>query len=132
MALKDKKAHQRYQRLYYKKNKALVLRKTAEYAAAHPEVRRRAIRNRTLKEHDMTEAEYAKQVKKQKGKCAICRQRDVRDLSIDHDHECCAGERSCKSCNRGLLCNVCNKKLAAVEDAKFLRAAIKYLKKWKA
>lgn len=29
-------------------------------------------------------------------------------LSVDHDHTCCAGNKSCGRCIRGILCHNCN------------------------
>src|SRR5689334_18983360 len=94
------KAKRRYARKYYLKNKKEILAKTTAYLLAHPEVKQRSIKNRTLREHDMSSGEYEKQLKKQKGRCDICGGKDTRDLSIDHDHAHCPGEKSCRSCNR--------------------------------
>jgi len=56
----------------------------------------------------------------QNGCCAICKQAVPYDkIVVDHDHE--AGKV------RGLLCYGCNTWLAAVEDAKYLQAALAYL-----
>lgn len=123
-------AKRKYARRYYLRNKKEILAKTSAYLLAHPEVKQRSHKNRLFREHDISCAKYEKLLKKQKGRCAICRRKDKRALSIDHDHSHCSGERSCRLCNRGLLCNKCNKKLAVVEDKKFLRKALAYLKKW--
>lgn len=115
---------------YYRKNRAKILKKTRQYALAHPEVNKRSLFNRRMQEHEMTPEQYEQKLRKQKRRCAICGKKDTRQLCIDHAHACCPGENSCKKCNRDLLCNACNKKLAAVEDTKFLKVAIAYLKKW--
>lgn len=126
-----------YSHDYYLRNKQSILEKTRAYIKSHPEVYARSHKNRLFKEHSTTREKYEAQVKEQDNKCAICRQEDTRDLSMDHDHACCSGENSCGKCNRGLcnrglLCNACNKKLAVVEDETFLGKAKEYLRKWKA
>ncbi len=58
----------------------------------------------------------------QKGKCAICRKRQVdRSIAVDHDHKTGAV--------RGLLCKRCNHDLlgAAFDSILILKAAIRYL-----
>ncbi len=124
-------AKRKYARSYYLKNKKAILAKTRAYILAHPEVYQRSHKNRLFREHDTSSAEYETQLKRQGGRCAICGRKDTRSLSIDHDHSHCPGEQSCRLCNRGLLCNDCNKKLSVVEDRVFLRKAKKYLKKWR-
>lgn len=124
-------AKRRYYQRYYKKNKKTILAKANAYLAIHPEVKQRARKNRIYKEHDITCEEYETLLKKQNGRCAICRRKDKRALSVDHDHSHCPGEQSCRLCNRGLLCNRCNKKLAVVEDEDFISKALVYLKKYK-
>lgn len=75
-------------------------------------------------EYGITEEEYKILLKRQKGKCAICRrlQRVKRwRLAIDHNH------RTGKY--RGLLCNTCNTAIAFFnEDIIILQRAIEYLK----
>ncbi|MHB8490621.1 MAG: endonuclease domain-containing protein [Solirubrobacteraceae bacterium] len=61
----------------------------------------------------------------QQGVCAICKQPEtathqtgwVRRLSVDHDHACCPGNRSCGNCVRGLLCSRCNNVLGSMRDS---------------
>lgn len=63
-------------------------------------------------------------LKNQKGKCAICKQKESngKNLSVDHDHK--TGKV------RGLLCNNCNRSLGLLkDDISVLKNCIKYLKK---
>lgn len=57
----------------------------------------------------ITGDEYRALLAKQGGRCAICQRKPGKyRLSVDHDHECCPGARSCGKCIRGLLCGDCN------------------------
>lgn len=52
---------------------------------------------------------YAEMLESQNGTCAVCGiQPSGRRLSVDHDHVCCPGKKSCGECVRGLLCTACN------------------------
>ena len=57
----------------------------------------------------------------QGGVCAICgnKERNNRNLSVDHNHD--TGKV------RGLLCELCNRKLGTMEDGMFYKKALKYL-----
>lgn len=79
----------------------------------------------------MTYERYAELVAIQAGRCAICAEL-VGMLVIDHDHRCCLGsQKRCGSCNRDLLCHMCNMGLGHFrDDSVRLAAAIRYLRKW--
>ena len=66
----------------------------------------------------------------QDGCCAICGEEPGdKPLHVDHDHSCCSGRRSCGACVRGLVCDPCNRGLAAFrDDPERLLAAVTYLK----
>lgn len=62
--------------------------------------------------------------------CAICGHPDPgsKGWNVDHDHECCDGNKSCTKCRRGILCGWCNKMLAyAFDRPEILRSALNYL-----
>lgn len=44
----------------------------------------------------------------QDGRCYICQRKSAKHLSVDHDHTCCPGKKTCGNCIRGLLCQGCN------------------------
>lgn len=88
----------------------------------------------------LSEEQYSRMVEAQNGRCAICRENEsmllpsgeVRRLSIDHDHACCPTKRDiCGKCNRGLLCNRCNRMLGMVkDDLDLLISAVAYLEEY--
>ena len=111
----------------------------ARYRARHPERCRESVKKWLAKNPDWSKKEYRKLrdrhraplLKKQKGKCAICK-RKMKYPQRDHDHSCCPiGTRGgCDRCRRGLLCCGCNGSLHLVENKRLLKAAIAYLKRW--
>lgn len=80
--------------------------------------------------------QYRRMLKDQRGVCAACGRAEtatsssgaVRRLSVDHDHGCCRGRRSCGDCVRSLLCARCNTVLGLVrDDQETLTALSSYL-----
>lgn len=75
--------------------------------------------------------QYEAMLTQQGGGCAICAKVPAvgaTRLSVDHDHSCCSGKRSCGECVRGLLCSDCNFGIGKFRDQpKLLRQAAEYL-----
>jgi hypothetical protein len=46
--------------------------------------------------------------------CEVCG--TTERLTVDHDHACCPGPRSCGKCVRGRLCGACNTALGSLRD----------------
>lgn len=79
---------------------------------------------------------FLKMFKKQNESCAICDEQfdlmERKSFSVDHDHSCCPGKKSCGKCVRGLLCVKCNFVLGYVnDDTNKLKNMIKYLQETK-
>ena len=61
--------------------------------------------------YGISELQYDEMLRSQNGVCLICKKEQIgkrKFLSVDHDHSCCPGVRSCGKCVRGLLCQRCN------------------------
>ena len=82
---------------------------------------RRLIWDNHLKHrYSFTREGYDSLLKSQQGRCAIClKMTSPRGLGVDHDHQ--TGRV------RGLLCDGCNTKLAALENYRWRINAEKYL-----
>lgn len=84
----------------------------------------RCLRDKRLRTaYGITHDEYDQMLEAQDGVCKICEKPEThtRDgvvfpLSVDHDHACCPGRKTCGKCIRGLLCSRCNQTLEKVEE----------------
>lgn len=77
-------------------------------------------REKRLKRYGITEKEYNQILKKQDGRCSICKKQQDKKLVVDHNHE--------TKKIRGLLCGNCNRGIGLLGDSKKqLKEAIKYL-----
>lgn len=82
----------------------------------------------------ITTEQYDQMLEKQGGTCAICKRDNPGEgkkfFSVDHDHNCCKGQKTCGNCIRGLLCSWCNVGISYMEDdSSRMRAAAEYLEK---
>lgn len=80
--------------------------------------------------YNMTQQDYDNLLESQNGVCAICKQvcKSNKMLAIDHDHNCCPGDKSCGQCIRGLLCANCNGAIGMLqEDPIIIKRAMEYI-----
>lgn len=91
-------------------------------------------KNLPLRLYNVTPERYQEMLEAQGGRCYICgrlphgKSPSCDRLHIDHDHQCCPGNRSCGECVRGLLCHTCNHGLGNFSDnVVWLEEAIVYL-----
>lgn len=111
-------------REYYFANKNRLLKRAKKWRLLHPVRTKEASRRHTLKRHGLCQQDFDKLYKKQKGKCAICKEAITgKHCHVDHCH--LAG------LNRSLLCRRCNLGLGNFLDkVTLLVKAVKYLEKW--
>ncbi len=94
---------------------------------ARPEAQMIDWNNRLVKTYNITSDQYIQMLSAQNNLCGLCKQPErsvtkngtVMKLSVDHDHSCCAGSKSCGQCVRGLLCQGCNARMGYI-DALYL------------
>lgn len=102
-------------KLEYTRNRERRIENSRAWRAANQERHQYLQRRSWLKlKYSMTPEEYAALLVAQGGTCALCdraQSPDGRQLSVDHDHDCCPGKTTCGECVRGLLCSPCNRLL---------------------
>lgn len=95
------------------------VRSNAYWHSLSLEEKRAKSRKSLLGKFGLTEEDYDALLDAFDGKCGICGNppEEGQALAIDHDHSCCPESgRSCGSCVRGLLCNLCNLRFGWVEQ----------------
>ena len=98
---------------YWVKKNAERRKKYAE----DPEHRQFIIRRGVLARYKMSPAQYEAKLAEQGGHCALCSAtHGTHKLHVDHDHRCCTKKFTCGECRRGILCSICNIRLAALEE----------------
>ena len=94
------------------------------------------------RKYNLAPGQYQQMLESQHGVCALCGNPekqankltgDLIPLSVDHDHTCCPGQRSCGKCVRELACRNCNVMLGmSGDDPVLLRAAADYVERHRA
>lgn len=124
-----RKKHAAYQLRWFKKNRNKCLKWMRRYNKTHRKERSAYWRALLYR---MTLEEFENRLKKQKHRCASCKEKLVK-LNVDHDHKCCnrKNKRTCGKCTRGILCERCNLGLGNFSDRiDLLLKAVHYLRKW--
>lgn len=117
----------RRQKRYRQDNPERMLATTAAYREANRELIRQRKRDTTYR---LAPDGYALMLEAQAGACRGCGATD-KPLRVDHDHACCPKIPTCGKCNRGLLCDTCNRALGFVVDSpETLDALANYLREY--
>lgn len=99
-----------------------------------PEVKQRRADEIREQRYHVSPGRFAEMLMEQGGRCLVCgvHYTECKNaFSVDHDHGCCPGDRSCGKCVRGLLCHACNVGLGYFKDSiKTLQRAVLYLKRF--
>lgn len=107
-------------KVIYKGNGGMCARCYHHMHNMDPDVQDRRLTLRLQYNFKMSREEFDDLLKNQNNVCAICGNPDNRGfrLTVDHDHKCCQGSRTCGKCNRGLLCGKCNSALGLLGENK--------------
>jgi hypothetical protein len=104
-----------------------------------PETYKRNQRLYQLRQFGLTQDKYDALWMAQRGRCGGCGRvmlpwgHQSESVTVDHDHRCCPGNKSCGKCVRGLLCRNCNiTNGLQKDDPARLRGLAAYLENWNA
>jgi hypothetical protein len=108
-------------------------RKLKAYARL-PEVKQRRAEQLREQRYNVSPSRFAEMLMEQGGRCPMCGAHYTecdKTFSVDHDHGCCPGDRSCGECVRGLPCHACNVGLGYFKDnIETLKRAVIYLQRF--
>ncbi len=115
---KNKQMIKEKRRAYYLANRERCLAQSRAWQEAN---RERFLLQKGAWRIGMTVEQYLALLASANGMCAICGSTEVGSankarMSVDHDHRCCPGDKSCGKCIRGVICNRCNTGLARFDD----------------
>lgn len=120
--------HNAATRKRYAENIEVSRAKRKTYLKANPHIERKA---RLKAKYNLTVEQYNQMLEDQNYACAICNTQPEpgKNLSVDHDHSCCPGEKSCGRCVRKLLCFTCNSGLGMFKErVDLLEKGLDYLR----
>lgn len=123
-----KEAQKKYQALRYQRNKEWIKNhEKRKYNSLTPLLRK----DRNLRDtYNIILEQFNDLLAAQGTKCPICQSLEpgAKGWTVDHDHGCCPGKRSCGKCVRGVLCGPCNLGIGSLKDNPiFLQNAVNYL-----
>ena len=103
-------------KIYRDEHRDRLRQHAKDYHAAHPEL---ANNRAKLQLYGLSLDDIAQMVEEQDGLCPLCKL-PIEDKkygrSVDHNHKCCPGRKSCGKCVRGILHMGCNKNLGVIEQ----------------
>lgn len=117
----DEQRAEAYQRKLVQ-NREYMLRKRLEDPEKHREKARQQYgkhgRKYFLKwKFGLTLERWDEMLVEQSGRCYLCNDPMRPDfIHVDHDRDCCSGNKSCGSCIRGLACQWCNQGVGQFGD----------------
>lgn len=112
---------------WYQENSERILKQQSAWRKSNTS---KVQANRRWANYRIRPEQFSAMLENQGGACLGCGKDDV-PLMLDHDHACCPGLPTCGNCNRGLLCDRCNRGIGFVfERPATLRALANYLEAW--
>ncbi len=101
-----------------KKSRRLAVKKHWDAKSGTVEFKEQRRTNQLRALYKLSREQYQIMLDSQNNQCAICECNFSESVVpvVDHDHNCCHGQRSCGGCLRALLCGSCNMALGGFKD----------------